>query len=90
MNSKDLNILIEKIIRKKLSEAVFFIDDYNDNTFKEIKNATDKLMDTIHNSESYKAKQFEYDEVIKRINDLFNTFDSNLRKIIEPIKNDYI
>lgn len=92
MKKTELESLIEQIVQKKLQEdkSVFVVGLYDNKTSKQIKTYIDSFIDTLEQSEGYKNNEAQYKDIISDLNKLYNVFDSKFRKLIEPIKNDYL
>lgn len=86
ITAKQLDKLIEQKLRKILSEGEFVLNTFNNDVYKPTKDLFDKFIDTIHKSESYESKKLYYDEIIQKLTDQYNTFDSNCRQILKQIE----
>jgi hypothetical protein len=92
MKQKELEQLIENKVRKILKEStpVYVTNQYDDKTFPLIKSTINSLIDCLKNSDEFENNQEQYEAIISGISVSFNQFDGKLRKLIEPIKNDYL
>jgi len=93
MKQKELEQLIENKVREIIKEGstpVYVINEYDDKTFPLLKSAINSLIDCLKNSDEYENDQEQYGQIISSVSQLFNNFDSKLRKIISPVKDDYL
>jgi hypothetical protein len=90
MKKQDLEKLIETIVRQKLTESTFIIGQYINKTYPLMQDSVDTLINVLQKSEGYEKNKMQYNIIITDINRLFNNFDAKLRKLIDPIKSDYI
>jgi hypothetical protein len=93
MKQKELEKLIENTVRTILKESstpVYVINEYDDKTFPLLKSAINSLIDCLRNSDEFETDREQYEQIISNVNQLFNNFDGKLRKIISPVKDDYL